>query len=121
MRRWGWVALLVAALVGLSATPSLAGGGHGRVVIGVGPFWGPGYYWGWGGAYYPYWGYPRPYYGYPYYAYPPAVVEEPLQYIEREPAPAPPADWYYCESARAYYPAAPTCAEPWIRVPARQP
>jgi hypothetical protein len=119
MRRSVWVALLVVVLLAVSATPSVAGGWRGGVVIGVGPYWGPAF---WGPAYYPYWGYPR-YYGYPYYAYPPAVVEEPLQYIEREAAPAPPApgDWYYCESARAYYPTAPTCPEPWIKVPARQP
>jgi hypothetical protein len=27
--------------------------------------------------------------------------------------------WYYCPSARAYYPTAPACPEPWIRVPPR--
>ncbi len=27
--------------------------------------------------------------------------------------------WYYCPSARAYYPTAPTCPEPWIKVPPR--
>jgi hypothetical protein len=27
--------------------------------------------------------------------------------------------WYYCASARAYYPTAPTCPEPWIKVPPR--
>jgi Protein of unknown function (DUF3300) len=27
--------------------------------------------------------------------------------------------WYYCSSARAYYPAAPACPEPWIKVPPR--
>ena len=27
--------------------------------------------------------------------------------------------WYYCSSARAYYPTAPTCPEPWIKVPPR--
>ena len=117
MRKWGSITLLVVVLVGLSATPSLAGRWHGGVVIGVGPYWGPGY---WGPAYYPYWWYPRAYWGYPYYGYTPAVVEEPLQYIERDAPPAPANDWYYCESARAYYPTAPSCPEPWIRVPARQ-
>jgi hypothetical protein len=27
--------------------------------------------------------------------------------------------WYYCSSARAYYPTAPTCPEPWVKVPPR--
>jgi hypothetical protein len=27
--------------------------------------------------------------------------------------------WYYCPSAKAYYPTAPTCPEPWIKVPPR--
>jgi Protein of unknown function (DUF3300) len=30
-----------------------------------------------------------------------------------------PGYWYYCPSARAYYPTAPTCPEPWIKVPPR--
>jgi len=27
--------------------------------------------------------------------------------------------WYYCSSARAYYPTVPACPEPWIKVPPR--
>ena len=27
--------------------------------------------------------------------------------------------WYYCSSARAYYPTVPTCPEEWIKVPPR--
>ena len=27
--------------------------------------------------------------------------------------------WYYCGSAGAYYPTAPSCPEPWIKVPPR--
>ncbi len=117
MRRSGWVALLAVAVLVLSAVPSAAGGRwHGHVVIG-GPVWAP--------AYYPYWWYPRPYYVYP----PTVIVQEPLEYVEREPAPpapppapaAPPAYWHYCESARAYYPSVPSCPEPWIKVPARRP
>lgn len=37
----------------------------------------------------------------------------PVDYVER------PAYWYYCPSARAYYPAVPECDEPWILVPPR--
>ena len=29
------------------------------------------------------------------------------------------AYWYYCPSARAYYPTAPSCPEPWVKVPPR--
>ncbi|MFI5394696.1 MAG: hypothetical protein ACHQ9S_04115, partial [Candidatus Binatia bacterium] len=73
--------------------------------------------WWWDGLYpYPYWGYPQP-----YYAYPPVVVQEPPSvYIQQEPAPsaAPPqAYWYYCASAKAYYPKVQKCPEAWIKVP----
>jgi hypothetical protein len=70
------------------------GGGRGHAIVGFGPSF---YYappWG------PYW-----------YGYPPPVVDEPPV--------APPATWYYCTSARAYYPTVATCAEPWVPVPAR--
>src|SRR5262245_19299916 len=53
------VSLLAAALLAATAAPSHAWGG-GRVVIGVGPYWGPPYPYP-----YPYWGYP---YG-PYYSW----------------------------------------------------
>jgi hypothetical protein len=29
------------------------------------------------------------------------------------------AYWYYCPSARAYYPTVSTCPEPWVKVPPR--
>ncbi len=77
-----------------------------RVYLGLGPafYWGPAYY------------YPPP---------PPAVyrerviIAEPPVYIERQPAPADAGWWYYCESAGAYYPQVPSCAEPWVKVPPR--
>lgn len=93
-----------------------------RVVIGVGPAFGyaPGFWWGPPG-----WYGPVPYY-YPVPSYyptpPPVVIQAPPVYIERsEPAPSEPApsSWYYCPSAKAYYPTAPTCPEPWVEVPAR--
>lgn len=84
------------------------GGGWGwggpRVVVGVGP----GFGWGWAPGYYGY--YPPPYYYYP----PPVVVQdEPPVYIQR---PAPQPAWYYCESAKGFYPRVPTCPEPWVKV-----
>jgi hypothetical protein len=30
----------------------------------------------------------------------------------------PPAYWYYCQSARSYYPYIESCPEPWVPVPA---
>ena len=90
------------------------GGGHGRVFIGVGPAF-------WWGASYPW--YYSPYYAYAPYAYgpPPVIVQEPPVYPEAAPAPdsPPQAYWYYCPSARSYYPTAPTCPEVWVKVPPR--
>jgi hypothetical protein len=50
--------------------------------------------------------------GYIYTYTPPLVAPEPV-YIQ------PSGYWYYCSSARAYYPYVTACAEPWILVPAR--
>ena len=36
----------------------------------------------------------------------------------QQPAPAQ-SYWYYCPSAGAYYPTAPTCPEPWIKISPR--
>lgn len=109
--------LFVAALAGLAlvtlAAPADAHGGRSgpRVTFGFygGPvWWGPGY-WGPG-----YWG---PSY---YYAPPPVVVApaEPRVYVERDapPAAAPAQWWYWCQSAKAYYPYVSTCSEGWQRV-----
>lgn len=110
------VAAAVALLVLLTASgPAQAWGGRGhrrpvvatRVFIGAGPFW-------WGPPY-PYW-----YYPYPYWAPPPAVVrEEPPVYIQQEPAPPAESYWYYCPSAKGYYPTVPQCPEAWIKVAPR--
>lgn len=104
------LAVIVLAVTG---TPAPATHLHGRVVIGIGPFW-----WGAPYGYWPY-SYPYPPYYPPYYYPPPVIVQEPPVYIERPAPPAAGPYWYYCESAHAYYPTAPTCPEPWIRVPPR--
>jgi hypothetical protein len=123
--------MLAFVALSLAPTPGDASdrrrGGHRvrtRVFIGAGPvFWyGP----------HPYWWYrPRPYYAYPHYVYPPpVVVQEPPVYIQAPPpATAPPPQqpqqsqaegyWYYCSSAKAYYPTVASCSEPWIKVPPR--
>ncbi len=118
MRKAKSILLLVITLLLVSAAPSHAWsrgfhrhpGVRTLVFIGVGPafWWGPPY---------PYWGYYPP----PYYVYspPPVVVEEPPVYIQQQPAtpPAPETYWYYCQSARAYYPSVQSCPEPWIKLP----
>jgi len=132
------IALLSLGLLLLSAQPSdgrggghgggHGGGGHGgghgfhhgghghfhhvprgRVFVGVGPWW-------WGPPYPYWWDYP------PYYVYspPPVIVQDPPVYIQ-PPTPPPRAYWYYCPSAKAYYPIAPSCPDSWIQVPARSP
>ena len=143
MRRAAWIGVLVVALLSLTATPSLAwrrawsggGGGHshgghfhgghvhgGGVVVGVSPWWGWG--WGWPYPYYGYYGPPYAYYPPPYPA--PAVAQEQQSYAQAAPEPAPAAPeqpkayWYYCASAGAYYPTAPSCPEVWIKVPPRR-
>ena len=129
MKKWWLATPLVVALLVLTAVPSHAwsrGHWHGgpRVFVGfgAGPFWGY--------PYYPYWYYPPP----PYYVYAPpptVVVQQPPVYVEQQATvtPAPPVGvapsaqqqqfWYYCQPSGAYYPNVQTCAEPWVKVPAR--
>lgn len=105
---------LLAASAPASAHGYYRGGYYGgpRVTFG---FYGSPYWWGPG-----YWG--APYYYYP----PPAVVvpSEPRVYVERDPAPAAPAGeqwWYWCQSAKGYYPYVSTCTEGWQRVAPQPP
>jgi hypothetical protein len=78
-----------------------------------------------GPVYYPY-APPVPYY---YYPPPPVVVAPaaPTVYVERgqpsaDGGPAQqPGTWYYCESAKAYYPYVKQCASGWREVPATPP
>jgi hypothetical protein len=120
MRRAVAVVLVLLAVLTLAPVPSEAGSrryhrAHTRVFVGVGPafWWGPS----------PYWYYPPPYY---VYTPPPVVVQEPPVYIQQTPPappppPPPPAPsyWYYCPSAKGYYPSIGSCPEPWIPVPPR--
>jgi len=57
------------------------------------------------------------YYPVPYYAPVPMYIEQeaPAIYIEQGQDPESQA-WYYCESARAYYPYVGECPEGWQRV-----
>lgn len=87
------------------------GGWRGSVIIG-GPWW-------WGAPWpYPYYTYPYGYYAPPYSVYPPAVISGPQVYIQRDsPAAAAQGYWYYCQSAKGYYPSVQTCPEGWIKIP----
>jgi hypothetical protein len=85
---------------------------HGHGFVGVDPWW-----WWWPPYYY------NPYY-WPYdwpYDWPPVVVEQPPIYVQQPAAAAAQAGsyWYYCPSAKGYYPGVPTCLEEWIKVPPR--
>lgn len=119
MKKVALVGLLVvtsALLVVLPSDAARRGHGHpavhARVFVGVGPsvWWGP----------YPYWYYPPP--PYAVYAPPPVIVQEaPPVYIQQPPpAPVPSAAaeqfWYYCPSAKGYYPTVSSCPEAWLRV-----
>lgn len=118
MKRWPCVAVLLLVLLAIASVPGSAWahgfrGHHGvgaRVVLGIGPaFWWP----------HPAWYYPPPYY---VYTPPAVVVQQPPVYVQQPAPPAPPpptAYWYYCASAKAYYPNVPSCPEPWIKVPPR--
>jgi hypothetical protein len=75
--------------------------GHGVIVVG------PSFWWD------PWWYYPPPY----YYPPPPQVIVQPAPVIVEERPPQ--SYWYYCPSAKAYYPTAPKCPEAWIKVPPR--
>ena len=96
--------------------------------------WHHGYYsghlgWWWivGGVYY--W-YPRAVYPYPDPFVPPVYVEQPppALAVPQQMPPAPPAPqapaqatagtWYYCDSARSYYPYVAECPGGWRPVPA---
>lgn len=51
----------------------------------------------------------------------PPVVLAPASPIYVQPPPPQPASWYYCESARAYYPYVQQCPEGWLEVVPRPP
>ena len=95
------LALTGLLLITVSACAHAWGGP--RVVLGVNvgvPLYYPGYY----PAYYP----PV------YYAPPPPVyVQQPV--VVSQP-PSEVVYQYYCAATNAYYPAVPTCAQPWLKV-----
>lgn len=98
--------LLLVLLTLVMAASASSVWAHGRARVGVyigGPIWGPVWY-------------PPPFY------YPPQVVvvppPQPQVYIEQAPPaePSAPAYWYYCKSAKGYYPYIKECPEAWQKV-----
>jgi hypothetical protein len=75
--------------------------------------------WGWWWTVGPTWYYyPQPVYPYPNpYEPPVAVIVQPKPATPAPPPPQP-QNWYYCESARGYYPYVPSCPSGWRAVPA---
>jgi len=74
--------------------------------------------------FYSYPGYYYPYPGYDFPYTPPALIVEQQPPAASQPpatAPQPPATWFYCDSAKAYFPYVATCPEPWRTVPAAPP
>jgi hypothetical protein len=112
--------LLMVASLAVPAYAAPHGGGHGGgpgwwgIGLGLGLGWeaariaNPYYY-----PAYPVYYYPAPVYYYP--ASPPTVVVEPSA------GPAAPANWYYCDSAKDYYPNVRRCPEAWHVLPAKPP
>jgi hypothetical protein len=75
--------------------------------------------WGWWWIVGPIWYYyPEPVYPYPNPYEPPVAVIVHPEPASPESAPPVPQYWYYCESARGYYPYVPTCPGGWRAVPA---
>ncbi|WP_153110591.1 hypothetical protein [Propionivibrio limicola] len=118
------IATIVLLLVGLASSHNAEAdhrahrhysGYRGSVGITFGPYWGP--YW-------------DPWYYPPRYYYPPAVIERPYPQVYIEQAPADSASpsseatgqdatanyWYFCRSAKAYYPYVRECPGGWERV-----
>ena len=75
--------------------------------------------WGWWWIVGPTWYfYPEPVYPYPNpYEPPVAVIVQPAP-AKPAPPPPPPQNWYYCESAKGYYPYVPACPGGWPRTAA---
>jgi hypothetical protein len=91
------------------------GAGWWGVGLGLGLGWEAGYF---GSPYYPYADF--------YYPYVPSTgivesVPQPTAPVEQPSSPPATSNWYYCESAKAYYPYVRQCPEPWKIVPAVPP
>jgi len=82
-----------------------------------------GWWWFTGGQWY---FYDRPLYPYPLMVsevtyLEPLAPQVPVMAAPPAPVSLPAQTWYYCESARSYYPYVPSCPEGWKPVPAQPP
>ena len=61
------------------------------------------------------------YWYHPSYVPRPVAIQQPPIYVQQAPAtdPLEPGHWYFCQSAGAYYPTAPSCPEAWVKVAPR--
>jgi hypothetical protein len=101
-----WIVGLLLAAVSAEARVNL------DIGIGVPLFYpAPFYHHSYYGPYYP------RYYA-PEYYYPPVapVIVQPAPVVVQAPVPSQVVYQYYCAPASSYYPAVPTCTEPWIKV-----
>jgi len=120
MKSLRWVLVFtVAALLSAAAQADHRHRSRWSVSIGVPLVWQFGTYPRY--APYPYYGYPYPY---SYYQPQPVIVVPPAPVYVEQPSPRPPVAsrlpsgyWYYCASARAYYPYVSECPEAWQPVP----
>lgn len=80
--------------------------GHGPHV-GIGFWFGPG----WWPSYYPSY-----YYPYYYPPSPPVVVEQPEVYVQPVPREQQQLYWYYCKEPQGYYPYVKECPSGWMKV-----
>ena len=105
------LALLLALVGVLASEPAQA---HGRSRLHLGFHFGAPFHWGphWG----PWWYHPAPY----YYPAPVVVPAQPTTYIEQGSSETS-GWWYYCETARGYYPYVKECPSGWQRVPPAPP
>lgn len=107
-----WKKMLMLLLAALMASAAWAHPPRARVGVYVGPYWGP------------WWGPPPIYYPQPVVVVrpePQPVYVEQAESSEPPPpkvvAPAPVQQyWYYCASAKGYYPYAKECPEGWQKV-----
>ncbi|HYD47278.1 MAG TPA: hypothetical protein VEB21_02965 [Terriglobales bacterium] len=98
------------------------GRGHGHRHHGLRHHWRGSVYFGPSWAWDPLYPYAYPFsYGYyapyPYYSTP--AAGEAVVYVQKSQVPATTEFWYFCPSAKAYYPEVEQCDEEWIKVPPR--
>ena len=112
IRMFGVALVLLLALAPISAPAYHGGHGHWRFHAGA---------WAW-------WAVPGPFYYRPYpypYLYPSPYAPSTVVIERTAPAvqPLQPQQqfWYYCESAKSYYPYVPSCQEGWKMVPTTPP